>query len=269
MKRITKTKYINLKNILTITIANILLNILITKTYAAVDLAQKNTFDTPVIKVLVLAIGISLIILVLFGASQQDVSSPRKIKTNNSFKEKKSDNKTNNSNTNDSRTRLDFNELSGNIKENFNNEEEKNEINENVVSNVISNADINNDDTNINKIELKSEVVNLDANEVIKEDGINFNAGENEDIINLAELEVEKVEDVEDIKNVEKEENLEPEVVEKKATKKTKTIKAKDAEKKTAKTTKKTTKKETNVEEITEDDLTNEFLKNMDKMLKK
>lgn len=246
MKRITKTKYINLKNILSITLANILLNTLITKTYAAVDLAQKNTFDTPVIKVLVLAIGISLIILILFGASQQDTSTPRKVKMDKVPKERKN---TNNSNTINNRIenedRADFNKLNGEIKENFDTKETL-ELTE------VSETPNMNEDINVNKIEIKTQDDMLDANEVIKSDGLNFNAGENENAIDLAELEVEI--------------NVEPEPEkEEKKTRKPRTTK-------TTKTTKRTKKTEPKVEEaaeVTEDDLTNEFLKNMDKMLKK
>lgn len=245
MKRITKTKYINLKNILSITLANILLNTLITKSYAAVDLAQKNTFDTPVIKVLVLAIGISLIILILFGASQQDTSTPRKIKMDKVPKERKN---TNNSNAMNNRIenedRADFNKLNGEIKENFDTKETL-ELTE------LSETPNMNEDINVNKIEIKTQDDVLDANEVIKSDGLNFNAGENENAINLEELEVET--------------NVEPEPEkEEKKTRKPRTTK-------TTKTTKRTKKTEPKVEEaeVTEDDLTNEFLKNMDKMLKK
>lgn len=248
MKRITKTKYINLKNILSITLANILLNTLITKSYAAVDLAHKNTFDTPVIKVLVLAIGISLIILILFGASQQDTSTPRKVKMDKVPKERKN---TNNSNTMNNRIenedRADFNKLNGEIKENFDTKETLELIEVSETPNM-------NEDINVNKIEIKTQDDMLDANEVIKSDGLNFNAGENENAINLEELEVET--------NVESE--PEPEKEEKK-TRKPRTTK-------TTKTTKRTKKTEPKVEEaaeVTEDDLTNEFLKNMDKMLKK
>lgn len=244
-----KTK-INSKKIKYISaIASTILLLNLSKVQAAVETTQASTFDTPLIKVLVLTMGIALVVLVLFGASQQDSQIPlRKIKFNKDEKENLNTNSNSNSTQNPKG-------------ENQNNQLNNQQINkiENI-EDVKANNDVNNNqnqDKDKDQDQEKSTNINDINSSVIKEDGINFEAGITPNSIEFAEIE----------------EALKQEEIEAKKEEEAK----KEKEKPKAKTKKATTKKKKDEKEAEEkeletevkDDLTNEFLKNMDKMLNK